>query len=426
MIQLDIHNIFSKPLGMRHGLREAFLSKFIRKNEKLVDVVFKKKNQAGYVFTTLGDQSALLSKIKRFVTAQKKYKWENVVVLGIGGSSLGLIAMQEALLGPLHNLSQKPRLFVVDNVDPTYTQELLNFLNLKKTLFVVISKSGTTVEPMALYGVFKEALVNQVKDYAKHFVFITDPKSGVLRKIAKQEKVQTFDVPAKIGGRFSALTPVGLVPAALVGIDIGKLLKGARGMRDELKKNSDNKALYLAAIQFLMDKKKGKSMTIMMPYSQHLFRMGDWYRQLLAESIGKNAKSGPTPINALGATDQHSQLQLWNEGPNNKLIVFLTLKKHLKNPKVGGVLPKPIDYLNGKSLGTILDAAYQGTAEALTKHKRPNLTLTLDKIGPESLGEMIMLLEFQIVLLGLLYKVDAFNQPGVEDSKKITKQILSK
>ncbi|QQR83897.1 hypothetical protein IPJ72_01685 [Candidatus Peregrinibacteria bacterium] len=166
-------------------------------------------------------------------------------------------------------------------------------------------------------------------------------------------------------------------------------------------------------------------MTVMMPYHNSLFKVGDWYRQLLAESIGKNRKTGPTPLNALGTTDQHSQLQLYNEGPLNKWIVFMRLKKGKKDFELGKNLPESLGYLNQKKLSTILEAAYLGTRDSLTKNKRPNATLILPSNTEESIGALLMLLECQVALLGFLYKVDAFNQPGVESSKIITKKILS-
>ncbi|MBU1935130.1 glucose-6-phosphate isomerase, partial [Patescibacteria group bacterium] len=259
------------------------------------------------------------------------------------------------------------------------------------------------------------------------FVFITDPKKGLLRKIAKKDGIQTFDIPSKIGGRFSVLSSACLVPLVLAGVDVNGLLKGARVMREVIKstKGTVNPALLLAVSQFVMDRKKGKTMTVLMPYSNALFRVGDWYRQLLAESIGKNEKTGPTPINALGTTDQHSQLQLYTDGPNNKLIIFLRVLKFNEDPETGDQLPKELSFLNNRKMSTLLDAAYFGTAGSLTHSKRPNLTIEVPKVDAKNIGALFMLFEFQIALLGLLYKVDAFDQPGVEHSKQITKQLLS-
>jgi len=421
MLQLRTDNL--SKVGS-HGLSEARLRSACKQKDTLVRQIFGMKDEAGYAFLALPDADANLKKIRAFVKEQTKNKWSTIVVLGIGGSALGAIAVRDALLS---EFSKGPKLYVLDNIDPAYTAELLDSLNLAKTLFVVISKSGTTTETMIQYGVIKERLVKKFpRDYQKHLVFVTDPKSGLLRQIAKAEKIAAFDIPPKIGGRFSVLTNVGLLPCALAGLDIGGLLKGAGAMRDTIKKTKgiNNPALALAMIQFLLDKKRGKFMTVLMPYSNHLMRIGDWYRQLLAESIGKNKTSGPTPINALGTTDQHSQLQLYNDGPNNKFFIFMRLLKHAADPRVGKILPDEIGFLNGKKFSQALDASYCGTTEALTNHQRPNLTIEIPQVDAESIGALFMLFECQVALLGLLYRVDAFNQPGVEHSKIITKKIL--
>lgn len=422
MLHLQIENL--SKVGRLHGFSEKRFRSFCEKKQTLVQTVLKMKSKPGYAFLALPDAEANLKKIKKYVKEQEKNKWQNIVVLGIGGSALGAIAVRDALKT---EFSKGPKLYILDNIDPAYTAEVLNNLNLSRTLFVVISKSGTTTEPMIQYGLVKEILTKKFpKDYQKHLVFVTDPKGGLLRKIAKAEKIATFDIPPKIGGRFSVLTNVGLVPCALAGMDITGLLKGAREMREAIKrgKGVSNPALALASAQFLLDKKKGKSMTVLMPYSNYLFRVGDWYRQLLAESIGKSRGAGPTPINALGTTDQHSQLQLYSDGPNNKFFIFLRLLKHAADPEVGQVLPEEIGFLNGKKFSQVIDAAYLGTSQALTKRKHPNVTIEVPKVDAKSLGALFMLFEFQVALLGLLYKVDAFNQPGVEHSKQITKQIL--
>jgi len=426
MLKLNTQNILKTKIGPENGIAESDLCSFCKANGKSVKKIFDSKNQAGYAFLTLPDDNDLAKKIEKFAAEQKKNKWENIVVLGIGGSALGLIALREAVLGPLYNLYSKPRLFVLDNIDPFYTANFFSTIDVHKSLFIVISKSGTTVEPMALYaiarGKFKQS------DVKKHFVFVTDPEEGLLRDIAKKDNISTFEVPQKVGGRFSVLSAVGLLPAALIGIDIKAIFDGAKKMRGQIGKSSPEKnpALLLAATQYLMDIKKGKCMTVMMPYSSSLYRTADWYRQLLAESIGKNEKTGPTPLKALGTTDQHSQLQLYTEGPNNKLIIFLTSATFAKDPKIGNVLPKEIGYLNGKKLSEILAAAHAGTAGSLAAAKRPNLTIEVPTCDEENIGALIMLFEFQVALLGFMYKVNAFDQPGVEHGKKITKSLLSK
>lgn len=427
MFEIDYQNILRAKIGLRNGISQAVLRNFCKKHQSDVDTVFQSKNKMGYDFLNLPESSALVRKINKFVSGQRRESWENIVVLGIGGSALGAIAASDALLGPFHHLDPKPHLFVVDNIDPDYVSSLLDKLKLEKTLFVVISKSGGTIEPMALYSLVLDRL-KKLSNYQKHLLFITDPKSGLLRKIGKKEKIEMFDIPPKIGGRFSVLTAVGLVPLAMVGVDIGGMLRGAKKMRELIKKSKglDNPALLLASSLYLLDRKKGKTMAVMMPYSNYLFRTGDWYRQLLAESIGKNKQTGPTPINAMGTTDQHSQLQLFSEGPNNKFLIFLRLKKFKTDLKLGKNLPKELAFLNQKKLSKIIDAAYLGTSQSLAKHGRPNLAISLPSISAETIGALFMLFEFQVALLGLFYKVDAFSQPGVEMSKIITKKILSK
>jgi glucose-6-phosphate isomerase len=427
MIHIDYQNVLRGAIGPKNGLDVVRLKTFLRKNEGLVKKMLSSEDQPGYAFLKLPEDEGAINKIEAF--AKKNRKWENIVVLGIGGSALGGIALQDALLGPLHNLGGKPRLFFVDNIDPDMVDALMGILDPRKTFLIVVSKSGGTTEPMALYNVFRKWLEEKIgARTASHWAFVTDPKVGILREWGEREGIAMFDIPPKVGGRFSVLSAAALLPTALAGIDIKKLLSGARTAKKMIRKKTavDNPALLLACLQYLMDTEKGKIMTVMMPYSNLLFRVADWYRQLLAESIGKNKKVGPTPINALGATDQHSQLQLYNEGPEDKWIVFLETRKHRKEVVLGKNMPKEMKFLERRKMGEILKASYQGTARALAKNGRPNLTLSLDRIDAEILGALFMLLECQVALLGLLYKVDAFDQPGVEESKKITKKILSK
>lgn len=428
MIQFNIDNALRPKIHRRHTVMNWSFRSALKKYQPLVKEVFKNKSKMGYAFLSLTDDEALVRKIKSFAKKQSAKKWENIVVLGIGGSALGLIALRDAIQGPLANQTLDRKLFVIDNVDPDYMSQVVESINIKKSLFIVISKSGSTVEPMTLFSYFKEKLLtSKVKKWQDHFVFITDAKKGLLRPMGKKEGVEMFEVPDKVGGRFSVLSSVGLLPAALVGININSLLKGAAEMKKEIKKLKleNNPALVIAVLQYLLDKKKGKNMTVMMPYSNRLFKVGDWYRQLLAESIGKNEKSGPTPVNALGTTDQHSQLQLYSQGPNDKWFIFLKVEKFKGDQKLKNHLPDPIGFLNQKKVSTILNAALQGTSDSLSSNNRPNITLTVEKVDEKSVGALFMLFEFQVALLGYLYGVDAFNQPGVEGSKILTKKILS-
>jgi len=429
MIQIDFQNVLSGAIGPRNGLDKRFLEGLLKKCQPLVKKVLDSKTKPGYAFLGLPDDTKAIQEMVKSAKREQKRKWQNIVVLGIGGSALGGIALQEALLGANSNLNRSPRLFFVDNVDPDFVNSVFSLIDFRKTLFIVVSKSGGTTEPMALYSIVKKMLIRvEPKHYADHLIFVTDLHSGLLQKIGAKENIRVFGIPSKVGGRFSVLTAAALLPAALVGINIQKLVGGANKMMESIRKGKgiQNPALLLACLQHWMDTEKKKPMVVMMPYGNRLFRIADWYRQLLAESIGKNPKTGPTPINALGTTDQHSQLQLYNEGPDNKWFIFMEALKPGIDQKLGNNLPKEIGFLNGRSLDEILKASLQGTIGSLTKNGRPNITLKLDRISEESVGGLLMLLEFQVALLGLLYKVNAFDQPGVEQSKIITKKILSR
>jgi len=352
-------------------------------------------------------------------------KFEEMVVLGIGGSSLGTICLHDSLkhLFERELLDRKgPRLHVLDNIDPALISGIEAVIDLKKTLFLVVTKSGGTPETLAQYFYFKEKCKKAGLKEEEHFVFITDPQKGFLRQIADNENFLTFPIPEKVGGRFSVLTSVGLVPAALMGLDVKKLLKGARDMRDRFlsPQFEENFPFQLAAAQFSIN----KPMHVLFPYSQRLIKLADWYRQLLAESIGKKPEVGLTPLYALGATDQHSQLQLYSEGPNDKFFMFIGVED-LGPPLEIPVMDDPsVDYLKGVTFNELLKSEMRGTIQALTEKKRPSLTLSLPRVDEEIVGGLFMLFEASVAFLGEFYGINAFDQPGVERSKILTKEFL--
>jgi glucose-6-phosphate isomerase len=362
--------------------------------------------------------------------------FENVVLLGIGGSGLGAITLRDALLAPLWNerdAEQRdyfPRLYVLDNPDPATVGPLLDRLDLRKTLFNVISKSGSTAETMALYLVIRERLAKLVgeEQVRGHFLFTTDPERGALRRIADSEKIPTLAVPPNVGGRFSVLTPVGLWPAAVTGIDITRLLAGAGAMEercrtDELRKNPAG----VLAVLLHAATERGKPIHVLMPYSDRLRSFALWFQQLWAESLGKAGK-GPTPLPAVGATDQHSQVQLFMEGPEDKVVIFVAVQdggdpisippRHSEIGELG--------YLGGHSLGELLDSERRATAEALRQAGRPSITLEIDRVDASALGELFMLLQIATVYAGALFGVDPLDQPGVELGKKLTYGLLGR
>ena len=372
---------------------------------------FAKRNQDFYGL--VDDEST----VKKILSTAKKLseKFPQIVVLGIGGSALPAKLINEALA------KNPDKLSVLDSIDITTVQALEKKIELKKTLFIVISKSGTTTETMANYFYFRDKLKRAKLTPKEHFIFITNPDKGYLRENAEKEAIETFDIPKNTSGRFSALTPVGLLPAALVGIDIKKILHGAALERQLFTSSTPikNRAYQFAKIQH-SSYKKGRNINVIMSYTDRLTYIEEWYRQLLAESIGKNAKTGITPAIATGPKDQHSQLQLYSDGPKDKLIIFLEDNSPKKETKIPNPLIKNLSYEK------LLEIELESTKKALTKKNRPNISIKIDGISEESLGELLMLFMGQIALLGEMFKINAYNQPGVEAAKKLTKEALLK
>ena len=371
----------------------------------------------GQGFPRLPKAKAALLEVKH-LAEKMKGKFENIVVLGIGGSSLGITCVRDALLGPYYNFHASPGLFVLDNLD--LVEEVEKVIDLDKSLFIVISKSGRTPETMGQYFYFRDKVSKE------NFVFITDPEGGELRAIGEKNEIPMLDIPQNVGGRFSVLTAVGLFPAALLGIDVEALLDGAGEMASSFYQTDFdlNLPFQLAAAQYLLEWKHGISMTVMMPYSTRLWTLADWYRQLLAESIGKDGK-GITPIRALGVTDQHSQLQLYNEGPTDKLFTLIEVENE-KSSRIPKVENEAMSYLSGVSFHELMNVEKKATEQALAQYKKPVANIVIPEVNARELGKLFMFFEASIAFLGEFYNIDAFNQPGVELSKNLTKEFLTK
>ncbi|CAN5916488.1 glucose-6-phosphate isomerase [soil metagenome] len=398
-------------------------------------------------FLDLPGDAALHRQTLDFVAGQRGRHADDaltdVVVLGIGGSALGPIALRTALCAPQWNLLDdaarggNPRLHVLDNVDPANISALLARLDLRHALFVVTSKSGGTAETMAQYLIIRQRLEAALgAEAAKaRLVFVTDPEKGALRAIARAEGVTALDIPANVGGRFSVLTPVGILPAALVGIDTTALLQGAAEMRTRCASGTigKNVAGTYAALQHLADARHGRHIQVLMPYSDALRDMADWFVQLWAESLGKHrspgdAGVGPTPLGALGATDQHSKVQLFMEGPGDKTVTFIGVQEggvDVEIPRLHQDIPE-LAYLGGHRLSELLDIERRATAGALARRGRPNMTLTLERVDAWHVGGVLMFLELATAYAGQLYGVNAFDQPGVELGKQFTYAMLGR
>ena len=442
-IKLDYRNVMADAVGDADGLTESALQAIAPNAAKEIERIWAEHESGDQKWIDLPDDSALVEEIETFAS-ENRDKYEDFILIGIGGSSLGAISAIQALTHPFRNLlpaDQRvgPRFFVLDNPDPEKVSATLATVDLDKTLVNVVTKSGQTAETMANFLVTKAALEQAVgpERAREQILATTDPESGLLRKLVDQEGYRAFPVPPGVDGRQTVLSAVGMIPAAMCGVDIGGLLAGAAAMRERCKSSDlfDNMAGLYAAIAYLADTDKGKSILVTMPYADALYGVSDWFRQLWAESLGKRRSidgrdvfAGQTPIKSLGAIDQHSQIQLYTEGPNDKLIC-LTGVEHYRDAVRIDSIPAGIpdlDYLAGAELGVLLDRERIATAWALTEAKRPNLTITAPTINAAIVGEFYFMHEFQTVVAGGLYGVNPFGQPGVEAGKNATYALMGR
>lgn len=445
MIKLNYRNTDSMIIGAENGLNlEREFDNYRESIKNIITSLNQRKDKPGQwlQWMNLGYNEETVWYVKEFASMVEG-RFDNILVLGIGGSALGGLAVTEALLKPYWNLLSPeqreglPRIFFLDNIDPDSMNGLLQVLDLKKTLVNVITKSGDTAETMSQYMILKDLMQKELgDDYRKNIVATTDKKMGILRQLADQEGYKTFFVPDDVGGRFSVFSAVGLVPFALVGLDIDQIINGIKDMDLSLK-NTDinqNMAAQGALIQYLMDRKLGKNLSVMMPYSSRLKYISDWYVQLWAESLGKEFNNngekvniGPTPIKALGATDQHSQIQLYNEGPNNKIITFIRVENFDTTLEIPRIFEYTgVGYLGGKSINDLINAEADSTRVALADYQRPTMTITLDKIDEYNIAQLLYMLEVQTAIAGELYNINTFNQPGVEQAKNYTYALMGR
>jgi glucose-6-phosphate isomerase len=441
VIKLAYGRLFRDALDGEHGLDRSILGELAVRFEAVRGEVRRRRQAGEYGFYKLIDQGSTIRAIRTFAEGLGQAH-DHVLVLGIGGSALGAKALLNALRKPAWNEWDDegrdffPRLTVLENVDPTSVAAALERIDPRRVLVNVISKSGGTAETMAQYLVVRAWLEKSLGAAAhRHLVFTTDPARGALRELAQRDRIATLDVPVEIGGRFSVLSPVGLLPAALVGIDVDGLLRGARRAveRSEPDDLLENPPALYAGLHWAADVKLGARLHVLMPYSDRLREFAEWYRQLWAESLGKRVNregrvvhAGPTPLAAVGATDQHSQVQLFMEGPYDKVITFVTvddLGVDVPIPDPGELpeaLPPDLAYLPGHSLGELLRAEYQATSSALAQMGRMNCTLRFPDLSPETLGEAIMFYQLATGFAGVWYGIDPFDQPGVELGKRLT------
>lgn len=426
-ITLDISNSL-KSSRSRKGLEKKAVSKTASELERYNKSLWKNP----YGFMELPEKRFQFGTIKKLAARCKRGRIKNLVLLGIGGSSLGTETIFDALLHPFHNYGSDirkglPQYFILDNIDPHTINRIFDIVrkDLEHTLLVVISKSGETPETISQFMIFKK-LMEKGKGFRERIILITDQTKGILKQIADKEGYDVLNVPEGVGGRFSVLTPVGLFPSAVMGIDIDDIAQGALDMSNHIRKTkyTDNMAIALASILYLMDK-SGRNIHVIMPYCERLSGFADWFRQLEAESLGKNS-FGPTPTRSMGVTDQHSQLQLYVDGPRDKCIMlFYSARERRPIPNAFPYIDS-LDYLAKKDLNELFHSEFLGTNLSLTEAGTPNFTILLDDINAYNLGALFFLYEMAIAYLGYLYKTNPFDQPGVELGKIYTKAIMGK
>lgn len=433
-------NVTAEAIGTEHGITKERFNQLAEKTEPLIKQLNADTKAGNVRYRDLPYQNDTVGQVKQVAG---EFSWcENFVVLGIGGSALGNIALQTSLNPYMYNLDDKqrvgPRLFVLDNVDPQQTGSFLNWISdkLDKTAFNVISKRGKTAETASQFLTICKMLEEKFgkNSLKKHIVATTDLEEGTLRKTADRFGLVSLPVPDGVEGRYSVLSVVGLLSAAICGIDIEQLLAGAAEMDRKVGEQDfyKNPAAVNAAINWHYYN-RGKRISVMMPYSYALKDFADWYRQLWAESLGK-AKDlsgrivsvGPTPVRALGATDQHSQVQLYREGPNDKLFTFLAVDDFDQDVQIGSSLAvaPELGYLSGQKMSRLLNCEKIATEYALTASQRPCVTVAFEKICPYTVGQFIYLFEVSTSIAGLLFDVDAYNQPAVELGKDATRALM--
>ena len=418
-IKLDVNPMFREFTG-EHAIPRAELDSMLPELKKAHAAVEagRGKGMQGWMDLPY-NQDEILTAIEN-TAARVRKEFEAFVVLGIGGSALGPAAVQQALNHLHYNElpAEKrggPRLYIEDNVDPERMAALLDVIDLKKTCFNVITKSGGTAETMSQYLIITDALKKAVgDDYKRHIIITTSQIKGFLIKIAQREGYETFYIPDGVGGRFSELCPVGLIA-------------GAKDMDQRCASDDayQNPALMDAGLMVLA-MRHGVNMSVMMPYADSLKLMADWYAQLWAESLGKNetldgekCHVGQTPIKTLGVTDQHSQLQLYTEGPFDKALTFLKVESFRATTAIPhGCDDIPtIAFLGGKSHNQLIEAERKGTEYALYKSGRMSQTITLPEVNANTVGQLIYFFELVTAYSGALLNINTFNQPGVEESK---------
>lgn len=432
-IEIDYTNMTSQVIG-EHGISDTDFESVSGDISGAIDKFFKED----FHFRKLPYEN--IDEIVEYGNHIRR-NFDNFLVLGIGGSALGPKAIFKSTCGRYHNEDKHdtptPKFYFEDNVDPDRIYNLLNTIDLKRTCINIISKSGKTIETLSQMMIFVDALKKIKPDnWMENLVFTTDRDSSILLDIGRKYGIKMFYIPREIGGRYSIFTPVGLLTAAVCGCDIHSLLDGAKVMNEicDNREYKNNPAFMYAALQYI-SMKKGKNISIMMPYTDSLKFVTDWFSQLWAESLGKKydvdgnvVNAGQTPVRALGSVDQHSQLQLYMEGPYDKVVTLIRAEKHRFPMPIPTIFEdiEELQFLCGSSLNKLINSELEAIAFALTENGRPNIVINMPVISEYYIGQLFMMLEIATVFEGYMLKINPFDQPGVEHGKISTYALMGK
>ncbi len=424
MISLNFANVMEEVVGEK-GLSEREMEALRGKGQEALGQMLQRKwPELAFLDLPDGDTEEI-----KDVALRIKDDSESFLILGIGGSALGPKAILEAL-SPFHNLRKTPKVFIYDNVDPRSLAGILSVVDLKKTTVNVITKSGSTAETVASFMILWEEMEKVLgKKMTGRIVATTDPEKGNLREIARRYGLASLPIPPGVGGRYSVLSPVGLLLAEVIGVDSRELLKGARDMRQRCLEEDlwKNPALLLSFVLYLLSTEAGRNIDVIIPYADGLRPFSEWFCQLWAESLGKLGM-GLTPYPSVGTTDQHSQLQLWVEGPEDKVVIFVRTEDYGVDIKIPHIFEdmEGLGYLCGRSLSELIKAEEESSELALAKAGRPNLTVHMPAIDAYHLGQLFIFFEITTALTGFLLGVNPFNQPGVEEGKRYTYGMMGR
>jgi glucose-6-phosphate isomerase len=424
----DISGCLAKAVGER-GLGPAELEAVLARAAPSLQALMRRKTDGSLPLLSLPARRDDLAGLGA-VAAEFRRRFQHVLVLGIGGSSLGgqtLCALADGGFGPRPGA---PRLHFMENIDPVSFASLFAAIDPARTGIIAISKSGGTAEPLTQLMIAIDWLRQGLGTAAvgDRVVVITEPRDNVLRRLAVAQQMRCFDHHPAIGGRYSVLSNVGVLPALISGLDAAALRAGAASVLDPTLAAvapRDAAPALGAAVSVALAERRGIVTTVLMPYVDRLAPFGLWFRQLWAESLGKDGK-GTHPVRALGTVDQHSQLQLYLAGPADKMFTLVTLDV----AGTGGTVPAELasaagaGYLAGRSMGDLLAAEQRATADTLIKNGRPTRSFALATLDEASLGALLMHFMLETIIAAHLLGVDAFGQPAVEEGKVLARQYL--